>query len=96
MISLVNIINFISALVNIINGLRGVDMAYIKPGGAFDLTVTIVYVIISTCVSAFLNWHIIMKLVHAFTLLQSNLCRDRDVAEYTIYTALIVIVMVIL
>ena len=32
---------------------------------------------IPICDSAF--EHIFMKLVHAFTLLQSNLCRDRDV-----------------
>ena len=32
---------------------------------------------IPICDSAF--EHIFMKLVHAFTLLQGNLCRDRDV-----------------
>jgi hypothetical protein len=39
------IINFITYLVNIVNFAARCIMAYNAPGGAFDLTVTIVYVL---------------------------------------------------
>ena len=43
---LMNIIIVIYYLVNIVNAVCRVYMAYIPPRGAFDVTVTIVYVII--------------------------------------------------